>query len=173
MQQLMQRTIFLGADQIAPTQSTPRPIPEVKIQMEQAYTDVLKNVTEVNKQAVESVLRLNRIAVRTQGLLARQQLSAVETYLDTGTKHLDLVSKTKDPQEMIKLATEINAELGEKLLSIVQEAMNIQAQARDEFTSWFEDGVKAVQKQAEKQSAVPAKAVKSATKSAKATAETA
>ncbi len=135
--------------------------------MEQAYTDVLKNVSEVNKQAIESVLRFNRIAVRAQGLLARQQLSAMESYLDAGTRHLDLVGKTQDPQELIKLATEINVELGEKLMSLAQESMEIQAQARDEVTSWFEDGVKAVQKQAEKQTEATAKVAKVAKSTAK------
>lgn len=134
--------------------------------MDQIYSDVLKNVSEVNKQAIESVLRLNRIAVRTQGLLARQQLSAMETYLDAGTRQLDLVGKTQDPQELVKLATEINVELGEKLMAVAQEALDIQSQARDEFTSWFEDGVKAVQKQAEKTSTAPVKAAKDASKSA-------
>lgn len=135
--------------------------------MEQAYTDVFKNVSEVNKQAIESVLRFNRIAVRAQGLLARHQLSAMESYLDAGTRHLDLVGKTQDPQELVKLATEINVELGEKLMALTQESMDIQSQARDEVTSWFEDSVKAVQKQAEKQSeAATTATTKAASKSA-------
>jgi phasin family protein len=134
--------------------------------MEQAYTDVLKNVSEVNKQAMESVLRFNRIAMRAQGLLARQQLSAMESYLDAGTRHLDLVGKTQDPQEMVKLATEINVELGERLMALAQESMDIQAQARDEVTSWIEDGMKAVQKQAEKQTESVTKVTKAAAKPA-------
>ena len=134
--------------------------------MEKAYTDVLKNVSEVNKQAMESVLRFNRIAVRAQGLLARQQLSAMESYLDAGTRHLDLVGKTQDPQELVKLATEINVELGERLMALAQESMDIQAQARDEVTSWIEDGMKAVQKQAEKQTEAATKVTKAASKPA-------
>ncbi len=138
--------------------------------MDQVYTDVMKNVSEVNKQAIESVLRFNRIAVRAQGLLARQQLSAMESYLDAGTRHLDLVGKTQDPQELVKLATEINVELGEKLMALAQESMDIQAQARDEITSWFEDGVKAVQKQAETATKATKTAAKSASKKAAAAA---
>ncbi len=138
--------------------------------MDQAYTDVLKNVSEVNKQAIESVLRFNRIAVRAQGLLARQQLSAMESYLDAGTRHLDLVGKTQDPQELIKLATEINVELGEKLMSLAQESMEIQAQARDEVTGWFEDGVKAVQKQTETATKATKAAAKTVSKKAAAAA---
>ena len=138
--------------------------------MEQAYTDVLKNVSDVNKQAIESVLRFNRIAMRAQGLMARQQLSAMESYLDAGTRHLDLVGKTQDPQELVKLATEINVELGEKLMALAQESMDIQAQARDEVTSWFEDGVKSVQKQTETATKATKAAAKSSPKKAAAAA---
>ncbi len=135
--------------------------------MEQVYNDVVKNVSEVNKQAMESVLRFSRIAVRTQGLLARQQLSVVENYIDAGSKHLDAVTKTQDPQEIIKLMSEINVELGEKLMAVAQESLDIGAQARDELTSMVEEGIEAAQKQAEKATVSPVKAAKTATKTAK------
>jgi len=134
--------------------------------MEQVYNDVVKNVSDMNKQAMESVLRLSRIAVRTQGLLARQQLTVVENYIDAGTRHLNLVSKTQDPQEIIKLASEINVELGEKLMALAQESMDIGSQARDELTSMVEEGIQAVQTQAEKASAASVKTAKNATKTA-------
>ena len=134
--------------------------------MEQVYNDVLKNVSDMNKQAMESVLRLSRIAVRTQGLLARQQLSVVENYIDAGAKHLDLVGKTQDPQEVIKLASEINVSLGEKLMAVAQESMDIGAQARDELTSLVEEGIEVAQKQAEKAGVAQVKAAKTAKKAA-------
>lgn len=135
--------------------------------MEQVYNDVVKNVSDMNKQAMESVLRLSRIAVRTQGLLARQQLSVVENYIDAGTKHLNVVSTTRDPQEIVKLASEINVELGEKLMALAQESMDIGAQARDELTSMVEEGIQEVQKKAEEAGAAAVKTTKSASKTAK------
>ncbi len=135
--------------------------------MEQVYNDVMKNVSDMNKTAMESILSFSRIAVRTQGLLARQQLSVVENYIAAGAKHLDLVTKTQDPQEMVKLASEINVELGEKLMAVAQESMEIGTQARDELTSMVEEGIEAAQKQAEKAGVAPMSAVKTATKSAK------
>lgn len=134
--------------------------------MEQVYNDVMKNVSDMNKTAMESVLRFSRIAVRTQGLLARQQLSIVENYIDAGAKHLDLVTKTQDPQEMIKLASEINVDLGEKLMAVAQESMDIGTKARDELTSMVEEGFEAAQKQAEKVGVAQVKAAKSAKKAA-------
>jgi hypothetical protein len=39
--------------------------------------------------------------------------------------------------------TEVAVELGEKLVAVAQEAMEIQAQARDEVAAMVEDGLKA------------------------------
>jgi len=130
--------------------------------MDQVYTDVMKNVAEVNKQAVESMLRLGRIAVRTQGLFASQQVAAVEDCLAAGAKYMSAVSQTQNPQELLKKQTEINVELGEKFVAASQEALDVQAQVRDELTSWFEDGMKVVQEAAEKVEMPAVKAVKTA-----------
>ena len=130
--------------------------------MDQVYTDAMKNVAEVNKQAVESMLRLGRIAVRTQGLFASQQVAAVEDCLAAGAKYMSAVSQTQNPQELLKKQTEINVELGEKLVAATQEALDVQAQVRDELTSWFEDGMKVVQEAAEKVEMPAVKAVKTA-----------
>ena len=130
--------------------------------MDQVYTDVMKNVAEVNKQAVESMLRLGRIAVRTQGLFASQQVAAVEDCLAAGAKYMSAVSQTQNPQELLKTQTEINVELGEKFVAASQEALDVQAQVRDELASWFEDGMKVVQEAAEKVEMPAVKAVKTA-----------
>jgi phasin family protein len=130
--------------------------------MDQVYTDVIKNVAEVNKQAVESMLRLGRIAVRTQGLFASQQVAAVEDCLAAGAKYMSAVSQTQNPQELMKKQTEINVELGEKFVAASQEALDVQAQVRDELASWFEDGMKVVQEAAEKVEMPAVKAVKTA-----------
>jgi len=130
--------------------------------MDQVYTDVMKNVAEVNKQAVESMLRLGRIAVRTQGLFASQQVAAVEDCLAAGAKYMSAVSQTQNPQELLKKQTEINVELGEKFVAASQEALDVQAQVRDELASWFEDGMKVVQEAAEKVEMPAVKAVKTA-----------
>ncbi len=128
--------------------------------MDQVYTDVIKNVAEVNKQAVESMLRLGRIAVRTQGLFASQQVAAVEDCLAAGAKYMSAVSQTQNPQELMKKQTEINVELGEKFVAATQEALDVQAQVRDELAGWFEDGMKVVKEVAEKVEIPAVKAVK-------------
>jgi phasin family protein len=104
---------------------------------------VFDNVSDAHRKAVDAVMGFNKIAVRTQGLLASQQLAALEKVLDAGSRNLQLVTETRDPRELIARQTEVAVELGETLVAVAREAMDIQAQARDEVATLVEDGMKA------------------------------
>ncbi len=112
--------------------------------MDKAVSNVFENVTEAHKKAVDALMGFNKIAVRTQSLLAGQQLAALEKLFDAGSRNLQLVTESHDPKELVARQTEVAVELGEKLVTVAQEALDIQAQARDEVTTLVEDGFKAV-----------------------------
>ncbi len=111
--------------------------------MDNSVGNVFENVTEAHKKAVDALMGFNKIAVHTQGLLAGQQLAAMERFFDAGSRNLQLVSESRDPKELMARQTEVAVELGEKLVAVAQEAMDIQAQARDEVATLVEDGLKA------------------------------
>ena len=117
--------------------------------MQANWNTMLDTVAEANQKAVAAAAELNKIATRTQGLLVRKQIGALETCLDAGTKHLKVVAEAKDPQEAMQRHTEVAVELGEKLVAATQESLEIQVQARDELARWFEDGLKTVKAEAE------------------------
>jgi hypothetical protein len=124
--------------------------------MEHVFNDAVVKMTEANRSAFESALRLNKIAVRAQGLLARQQVAAFENCLEAGTRQFKLVTEVRDPKDLVARQAEVAVELGEKLVAVAQEALDIQAQARDELTTWIEEGLEAAK--AETQAvAAPAK----------------
>lgn len=112
--------------------------------MENFMSNTFERVTEANKTAVDAAVRLNKIAVRAQGLLARQQLAAFENWLEAGTKNMRLAAETRDPKELMAKQAEVAVELGEKLIGVAQEALDIHAQARDELVSMVEEGFSAV-----------------------------
>ena len=128
--------------------------------MDKAVSNVFENVTETQRKAVDAIMGFNKIAVRTQGLLAGQHLAALEKVLDAGSRNWQLVSETRDPRELMARQTEVAVELGESLVAVAREALDIQAQARDEVATLVEDGFKAAN--------IPAvtKAVKTTTKAA-------
>ena len=111
--------------------------------MDKSVSNVFENVTEAQRKAVDAVMGFNKIAVRTQGLLAGQQLAALEKVLDAGSRNWQLVSETRDPRELMARQTEVAVELGENLVAVAREALDIQAQARDEVATLVEDGFKA------------------------------
>ena len=107
-----------------------------------------EKLTAANRSAVESALRLNKIAVRAQGLLVRQQVAAFENCLEAGSLQVKMATETRDPRELVARQAEVAVELGEKLVAVAQEALDIQNQARDEIATWIEDGLKTVKAEA-------------------------
>ena len=93
--------------------------------------------------AVDALMGFNKIAVRTHGLLAGQQLAALENFFDAGSKNLQLVTEGRDPKDLMAGQTEVAVQLGEKLVAVAQEALDIQTQARDEVATLVEEGLKA------------------------------
>ena len=117
--------------------------------MDMPFKDSVEKLAAANRSAVESAMRLNKIAVRAQSLLARQQVAAFENCFEAGTRQMAIAGETRDPREMVARQTEVVVELGEKLVAVAQEAMDIQSQARDEIATWLEDGLKSVKAGAE------------------------
>ena len=132
--------------------------------MDKVMADVIDNVTQANKKAVDAMINFNKIALRAQSQLARQQLAALENCIEAGTKQMKLAGETRDPKELMAAQSEVAVALGEKLVAVAQESLEIQAKTRDELAAWIEDGFKAV-KMPELAKAAKATA-KSATKAA-------
>jgi hypothetical protein len=79
--------------------------------MDKTVSNVFENVTEAHRKAVDALMGFNKIAVRTQGLLAGQQLAALENVFDAGSKNLQLVSEARDPRDLMASQTEVAVQL--------------------------------------------------------------
>ena len=66
----------------------------------------------------------------------------MENVFAAGSKNLQLVTEGRDPKDLMAGQTEVAVQLGEKLVAVAQEAMDIQTQARDEVASLVEEGLK-------------------------------
>lgn len=111
--------------------------------MDKVMADVIENVNQANKKAVDAVMSFNKIALRAQSQLARQQLAALENCLEAGTRQMKLASESRDPKELMAAQSEVAVALGEKLVAVAQESLEIQAKTRDELAAWVEEGFKA------------------------------
>ena len=113
--------------------------------MDQLFTNVLGKTTEANKTAIDSLVRLGDIAMRTQSLFARQQMAIFEQLVETGSRSFQAASEIRDPRELMARQVELAAALGERMLAVAQESVEIQVWARDELTGWVQEGIESVQ----------------------------
>lgn len=118
--------------------------------MHNDISSMYTQMATMNEQALAAVAEFNRITTRTQSLLARKHLAALETCLETGTAQLKLVGESHDPGELMERQVQMAASFGEKIVAVAQESLEIQVEARDELARWFENGFKSVQAVAEK-----------------------
>ncbi len=123
-------------------------------------TGMFERVTQANKRALESTMKINEIALRTQGELFRRQLGLFEECLEVGTRQLKLLTEGRDPREVVTQGAEVSMELGQKMAGTFQEALKLQAEARDEIVKVVEDVFKGME---------PAKTGKPETRSTSAT----
>lgn|GEM_PF-2414745 len=107
--------------------------------------DLLEGVADARQAALNSMTAFNRIAMRAQGLLARQQLRALERCLEAGTRQLRLVAEVRDSKDLLISQAEVAKQLGEELLAVAHESTELQAQVRSELEHWATDGIKSVQ----------------------------
>jgi len=110
--------------------------------MEKVFEQVYSQVTDANKGAVESWVRLNEIAARTHNQLTEQQIALLESYVETGSKQLQLVADAKDPKGYFSQQAALMSQLGERVVGIVQKTVEIQGQAREELAQLIKDGVR-------------------------------
>ena len=70
--------------------------------------------------------------------------AALETCMEAGKKQVRLASETRDPKDVLALGSELTMELGERLTTMVREAVEINGEIQDELQAWFHDGWKTV-----------------------------
>jgi phasin family protein len=117
--------------------------------MDQNFSTMLDSMAQANEKAMTAAAELQRIAARAHGQMVRKQIDTFETCLDAGARHVKVATEVRDPKEAMQQHTEVAVELGEKLVAATQEAFELQVQARDELTRWFEQGMNAVKAEAE------------------------
>lgn len=116
--------------------------------MQNILSSHYEQVNQMNQSAVDTALRLSEVSARAVERLARQQLAAVEACMQAGVKQWRAVGEAKGPQDLVSRQAEVAAELGEQLITMAQEDIDIQVQAREELSrtveDCMEDGIKAL-----------------------------
>ncbi len=113
--------------------------------MNTELNNVLKNVQEASDQTLAAATDLSKLATRTQGLLLNKQIAAFELWLEAGAKQIKSFSEIRDGSELLKTQAEVAQDLGHKLVTSLNEVVEIQTQARDEMAKLVQGNLKQVQ----------------------------
>jgi len=106
------------------------------------------NTTEqwnnIAKTALNSIKELGAINAHVIEQLAEQQLAVLNTCLEASQKEIGLANETKNPQDLIKMQTDLMTEYNSKLMGIVQNTSKIMSNCNKEITALVEKGINTV-----------------------------
>lgn len=86
-----------------------------------------------NQHLLELALNLNDVFARTQERVVRQQALVVETLLEAGVEECQALSDARGISDFFSWQVEVMANFGEKMITVMQEMVDIQLHAYDEF----------------------------------------
>lgn len=113
--------------------------------MQTVFSTFYDQFKDASGTLVEPMQRYGEVALRTQALVAEQQVSLMETYIDAGMKQLQALGESKDPKEWLASQSTAMRQCGEKWMETAQEIGGIQARAQEELQQCVQDGFKTVQ----------------------------
>jgi phasin family protein len=105
--------------------------------------DMSENWNNIAKAAMNSIKELGNINVKVIEKLTEQQLAVLNTCLEASQKEIDLASKTRNPDEIIRMQSELIAEYNARLMNILQNTGAILSSCNSDITTWAEKSVAA------------------------------
>ena len=105
--------------------------------------DMTEHWNNIAKTAMDSIKELGNINVRVIEKLTEQQLAVLNTCLEASQKEIDLASKTRNPEEIINMQSELIAEYNTKLMGILQNTGAILSSCNTDISAWAEKSVAA------------------------------
>ncbi len=94
------------------------------------------------KTATEPVLKLNEISAKAMERMARQQFDVAQDYLELGSKQMQLLGATQDPQKWLAEQGDLATEFSKKLMARAEEFAKIAAETQQEMAAWADAAAK-------------------------------
>jgi hypothetical protein len=86
-----------------------------------------------NQHLLELALNVNDVLARAQERIVRQQALIVETLLEVGVEECQALGDARGVSDLLSWQVEVMANFGEKMITVVQEMVDIQLHVCDEF----------------------------------------
>jgi len=107
--------------------------------------DYIKQITEMNKTAADSVKALTDINTKAAKAMFEKQSEIFNSVLEAGQTQVSLISEAKDAAKLVAAQTKVAKETGEKVVAIANSTQAIAESYKTELTGWVEAGIKTAQ----------------------------
>ncbi len=112
--------------------------------------DFIKQITEMNKTAADSVKALTDINTKAVKTLSEKQLEIFNIVFNASSQQVALASEAKDASKLIEAQTKLAKTTSEKVVAVANTTQAVAETYKTELTSWVESGVKTAQTAAKK-----------------------
>lgn len=111
--------------------------------------DLMNEMLDNGKSAVESYKELGVITQRAFERVNAQQMAVARQFLDMGTRYVSILANARDARVLVNDQTELAKEMGEKLLANAETYTKLAQEAQGEIVKWAEKATKQVVAKAE------------------------
>ncbi|MDP2559763.1 phasin family protein [Psychrobium sp. 1_MG-2023] len=101
--------------------------------------DNMKLFKEVSTKSLKSADAFGQLNLQAWNQLAEKQMEIISLATEASVESLNVLTKTKDVQNLTEEQTKISKEFGEKLNVKNQELAEITAKVRDEFSAFAQE----------------------------------
>jgi phasin family protein len=105
---------------------------------------IARQVNEMTKAVLDSMIRLQEINDRTVQQLAKRQLEAASDFMDSGVKQLRVLGTVQDLGDMVNKQADLAKELNDKMLTHAKQTMDLLMTTRSELNEMMEKNLNSI-----------------------------
>ncbi len=100
--------------------------------------EIMEPWAQFGRTCYASLKELGEISSKTFEKFCEQQLGWLSGYVDTGIKHVTLMTESKGYKDLMAGQAKLMTECNEKMLDAVRKTTDIMTDSKDEMAAWFE-----------------------------------
>lgn len=101
-------------------------------------------LNDLSSKGYEAAKSLGEINLRIMERALARQMDAVNVLMDGGLRNIKMFTEAKGPADLVRSQVDLFRELSDRVLTESRETMKLATDSREEYRTWFEQGLQAV-----------------------------
>jgi len=102
----------------------------------------IEMLNDLGSSSYEAAKSLGEINLRIMERALARQMDAFNLLIDGGLRNIRMVTEAKNPSDLMRSQVDLARELGERMLTEGRETVKLATESRDEYRTWFEQGLR-------------------------------